>query len=519
MSPPSEPPARTGGALRRRSVTQRVTLSYLIVTVAFSLVAGWNVLALREATADAELLRSGYVPLALELRDTLLGQNTWNSQLNDVTSARNPAHTRVWFDSALAGRPRAFDALRLALARAFRDQSNELVILGQRLAHDASEIEAFMEADRELIAKLFEALQARDATRAQTVRNELVRQGHEARLRLSELEKEVTRIVDGLLDEARVRESWAVRLLVISAAFTVLVGLLVAWQARRLLSPLAAVTERARSVTRGDLTPQPVVEAEDEIGELAATFESMVAAIATANAQLLSSERLAAIGKMAAQVTHEVRNPLSSLALNVELLEDELGEPSGEVGSLLAAVKLEIERLTQLSEKYLSLARRSQPDFQEEDLGQVVSDAVSSAQAELGKHKIKSQLAIEEGLPAAHLDEAQIRQVMLNLIRNAREAMAEGGELWVGVRSLAREERDPGLEISVADSGGGMDERTREHLFEPFFTTKGHGTGLGLAITQEIVEAHGGKIRCERRQPRGTRFVIELPLRPPAAGA
>jgi signal transduction histidine kinase len=279
------------------------------------------------------------------------------------------------------------------------------------------------------------------------------------------------------------------------------------------------VTERARVVTEGDLTPRPIVASNDEIGELAATFESMVAAIARANAQLLSSERLAAVGKMAAQVTHEVRNPLSSLALNVELLEEELGDSGDEASVLLRAVKLEVERLTQLTEKYLSLARRSRPDFQEEDLGQVVREAMTSVQAELKQHAIRSQLEIEEGLPAASLDEAQIRQVMLNLIRNAREAMADGGELMVNVRSRGGARPPTELEIVVADSGGGMDEETREHLFEPFFTTKGYGNGLGLAITQEIVEAHGGKIRCERRTSRGTRFVIELPLRPPSQGA
>jgi signal transduction histidine kinase len=221
---------------------------------------------------------------------------------------------------------------------------------------------------------------------------------------------------------------------------------------------------------------------------------------------------------MAAQVTHEVRNPLSSLALNVELLEEELGPRQDEVSALVTAIKLEVERLTLLSEKYLSLARRSRPDFQEEDLGAVVSEAVTSAEPELLQHQIHAQLSIAPGLPIASLDEAQIRQVVLNLIRNAREAMAGGGELWVGVRALdpTLAGTDAGrLEISVADTGGGMDEQTREHLFEPFFTTKRNGNGLGLAITQEIVEAHGGTIRCERRQPRGTRFVIELPVRPP----
>jgi signal transduction histidine kinase len=202
----------------------------------------------------------------------------------------------------------------------------------------------------------------------------------------------------------------------------------------------------------------------------------------------------------------------------------------------LRAVKLEIERLTQLSEKYLSLARRSRPDFQEEDVGEVVREALASSGAELAQHKIQSKLDVEPELPLVRIDEMQIRQVLLNLIRNAREAMVDGGELSISVRRLTpaalttpadvapdsdvhastpEPSRPNAVEIAVSDSGGGMDEDTQKRVFEPFFTTKGHGTGLGLAITQEIVEAHGGAIRCERREPRGTRFVIVLPTTPP----
>jgi signal transduction histidine kinase len=504
----------------QRSVAQRVTLSYLIVTFAFSLVAGWNVYALRAATSEAELLRSGYLPLALALRDTLHNQDIWSIQLNHVTSDRNPAVTRVWFDSSLAvGRPRAFEEVRSALARAFGDQSPELSSLGERLSREATDIERFLADDANLIARLFDALAARDDERAEALRDELVRRGHLGVRRLTGLERTVKASVDVLLDDARARERLAARLLVMSASFTAIVGLFVAWHARRLLAPLAQVTERAQAVARGDLTPRPMVAKNDEIGELAVTFESMVLAIARANAELLASERLAAIGKMAAQVTHEVRNPLSSLALNVELLEEELGERGGEAALLLESIKLEVERLTQLTEKYLSLARRSRPDFQEEDLGQVVRDAVASSQAELSQHAIRTELSIEPQLPSLALDEAQIRQVMLNLIRNAREAMVGGGELSVTVRAEHPPNPPDLLRISVEDSGGGMDDQTREHLFEPFFTTKRNGTGLGLAITQEIVEAHGGTIRCERREPRGTRFVIELPVRAPLAKA
>jgi two-component system NtrC family sensor kinase len=516
----SAPSDTHSSSFRRRSVAQRVTLSYLIVTLAFSLVAGWNVFALRVATLEAELLRSGYLPLALALRDTLGDQDIWNSQLNHVTAAKNPADRRVWFDSALAGRPRSFNEARSALTRAFGDQSAELRALGERLAAEATDIERFLAGDRELIAGLFDALSGRDSARAQSLRDDLVLRSHEGRLRLKNLERRVTSSVDALLDDARARERLAGRLLVISSSFTVVVGLLLAFHARRLLAPLAAVTERARAVARGDITPQPVVAKNDEIGELAVTFEAMVAAIARANAELLASERLAAIGKMAAQVTHEVRNPLSSLALNVELLEDELGEQDGEARALLRAIKLEVERLTLLTEKYLSLARRSRPDFQEEDLGVVVSEAVGSSQAELSQHGIRTQLSIEPELPPVCLDETQIRQVLLNLIRNAREAMLGGGELEVGVRALRPPEAPElpeRLEIFVTDSGSGMDDETREHLFEPFFTTKRNGNGLGLAITQEIVEAHGGKIRCERHAPAGTRFVIELPVRQQSA--
>src|SRR6185436_6751900 len=118
----------------RRSVTRRVTLSFLVVTLAFSLVTGWNVFALRAATQEAELMRSGYLPLALALRDAVLGQETWSTQLNHVTAAKNPADTRVWLNSWLAvGRPRAFLAIREALSLAFGKQGEELQRLGHRL--------------------------------------------------------------------------------------------------------------------------------------------------------------------------------------------------------------------------------------------------------------------------------------------------------------------------------------------------------------------------------------------------
>jgi signal transduction histidine kinase len=233
----------------------------------------------------------------------------------------------------------------------------------------------------------------------------------------------------------------------------------------------------------------------------------MVSAIARANEQLLATERLATIGKMAAHVTHEIRNPLSSIGLNVELLEEELGSDESEGRQLVKAIKNEVERLTQLSEQYLSVARHQPPRLEEEDLGEVVSEASDFMRRDLERHGVETRIDISPDLPSVRVDEAQLKQALFNLLRNAREAMAEGGIVQVSV-----EGSDDGVDIVVDDEGAGMDEGTRAKLFEPFFTTKGHGTGLGLAITRQIVEAHGGRIACESRPERGTRFRIHLPL-------
>jgi signal transduction histidine kinase len=501
------------GRGRRRTVASRVLLSYALVTVAFSLALGWSVAALKSSAQEAVMMHSGYLPLALALHDAVARQDVWNTQLNHVTAAKNPADQRVWFDLALrGGRPQTFTALRAALDRAFTSEDPALRETGSDLQRETTDIEAFLDGDRELVPRLFEALNDRNEDRADQLRDQLVTRGHQATKRLAQLEARVQRLLDALIAQSQKRERWAMGLLAALGAFTVLVGILMALYARRVLAPLEAVTERAKAVASGDLTPHPVLASDDEIGELAMTFEAMVAAIARANAELLTAERLATIGKMAAHVTHEIRNPLSSLALNVEMLEEELLGDS-EARALLRAVKNEVERLTALSERYLSVARRKPPRIEREDIGQVCREALDFVAKDLARHGIESELAIDPDLPAVSIDEGQIRQALYNLLRNAREAMPSGGKVVIA----ARRAKD-GVEITVDDEGSGIDAETRARLFEPFFTTKGHGTGLGLVITREIVEAHGGRIRCEAREPKGTRFSIYLPIDPPELG-
>jgi signal transduction histidine kinase len=506
-----ETPSSLRERRRKRTVVSRVLASYSIVTLAFSLVVGWSVLALRSAARDAVTMRSGYLPLALALRDAVASQDVWNTQLNHVTTATNPADQRVWFDIASrGGRPQTFGELRAALTRAFPAEDRALSDARSDLFAEEADIERFTEGDRDIVPRLFDAINERNQERAEQIREQLVTRGYQVRKRLSQLEQRVQRLVDALIGEARTRERRAMALLVVLSVFTVVVGTLMALYARRVLAPLRAVTQRATAVAAGDLTARPVIASNDEIGELAATFESMVAAIARANVELLSAERLATIGKMAAHVTHEIRNPLSSLALNVELLEEEL-EQNAEAHALLRAVKAEIDRLTSLSERYLSVARRKPPRVEKEDIGQVCRDALAFMRVDLERHGITVDLRIEADLPLVSIDEGQIRQALYNLLRNAREAMAAGGKIV-----LSTHRAEGGVEVTIDDEGAGIDPETRERLFEPFFTTKGHGTGLGLVITREIVEAHGGKITAAPRSPKGTRFTIFLPSTPPA---
>lgn len=497
----------------RRTVARRVLLSYAIIMTAFAVSAGFGVMALRASAREASLMRDGYLPLALALRGLVANQDTWNTQLNHITTARNPADKRVWFETAIkVGRPKKFGEVRAKIALAFMEQGDTRARgAGGELVRQLATIERFLDEDAVLLDQLFAALDRDESERAERLRDRLVTRGSLVKKRLSEIERTMELNLDSLLDEARARERLGLQLLFALIALTSLVGLLMAVYARRVLAPLALVTERAKAVARGDLTARPVLHSNDEIGELAMTFEGMVSAIARANEQLLASERLATIGKMAAHVTHEIRNPLSSIALNLELLEEELAERSDEARALVRAITKEVDRLSALSTQYLSVAKRQQLRLEEENIGDVVREACDFVRGDLVRNGLSLNVRIEPDLPLVKADEAQIKQALFNLLRNAREAMqqSELGRAGSVEVTLAREAN--GVRIAVDDEGMGIESATKDKLFEPFFSTKSHGTGLGLAITREIVEAHGGSISCEARPERGTRFVIQLP--------
>jgi signal transduction histidine kinase len=233
---------------------------------------------------------------------------------------------------------------------------------------------------------------------------------------------------------------------------------------------------------------------------------------------------------MSAKVSHEVRNPLSSISLNVELLEDEVAaipaERRNEVARLLGAVRSQVDVLSAVTEEYLRSARVPRPKRELCALQSIIVDLVDFVREELRARKVELLVKAPEILPALRVDPAQIRQVLLNLIRNAAEAMPEGGPIRFETRLSAASggsEEDAGkgvsgvsppacVEITVTDNGVGIPMENREKVFEPFFTSKDGGTGLGLAISREIALGHGGTLRCESTPGNGTTFCLVLPI-------
>jgi signal transduction histidine kinase len=212
---------------------------------------------------------------------------------------------------------------------------------------------------------------------------------------------------------------------------------------------------------------------------------------------------------MAAHVTHEIRNPLSSIGLNLELLEDELPAESHEARALMKAIQSEIDRLTHLTEYYLSFAKRRSVQLEVADLRPLIADALAFMQRDFERRNIRLDLKMDEGPAFAAIDESQLKQALFNLIRNSVEAMPEGGTLWV----LVQQENDS-VCVHIDDEGSGIAPELTNTLFQPFVTNKPNGTGLGLVVTQQIVQSLGAEIGWEPRSTGGTRFTLTFPRVP-----
>jgi len=227
-------------------------------------------------------------------------------------------------------------------------------------------------------------------------------------------------------------------------------------------------------------------------------------------AELIQHERTSMIVKMSSQVAHEIRNPLGTLTLNIDLLEDEIDNYAGsdvtEARNLLKTIKFEIDALHRVLDDYLECKRFPTIKPAQHYINAILREMFSLLEAELRQKRIICTASFESNLPAIEVDEDQLRRAFMNLILNATEAMESGGTLQVTTRSA-----EAWIEIVFEDSGVGLTPEQIEKIFTPFYTTKSGGTGLGLSITQHIVSEHSGEIVCQSTPGQGTRFIIRLP--------
>jgi signal transduction histidine kinase len=500
-----------------RHVATKIFLTFAVALAAFGLVAAFGIARLHELRKDLRLLSGGYLPLTriaaqLDVKDWVATRALEARALDraarqvylPVARAHFPALVR---EKVEEGRRVARDARALARdedARFLDEVSARLDALAARWA----------DYDRQARA-LFDALEAGEGqdprtaaafeARAQDVQK--LERGLSLDVKLLQVALE-TQIADRVHAAERT-EGQTVLLIVIYSLVALAIGVGAAAISQRLLAPIGTLTEGVKAVAAGDLTRKVDVRSEDEIGLLAREFNAMASSLDRQREELRRAERLAAVGRISAQITHEIRNPLNAIGLNAELLQEELEgsrTPSREAVQLVAAISREVDRLNGVAEEYLRFARLPRPQLARQDLSEILASLLDFLGPELQAARIEVRRDLAPSPPAVRGDEAQLRAVFLNLLRNSREAMPGGGV--VEVRSRAA---DGAVEVRVADTGGGIPRDDLTRIFEPFYSTKERGTGLGLAFVHQVVREHGGTIRCASEVGRGTTFTIRLP--------
>jgi PAS domain S-box-containing protein len=229
--------------------------------------------------------------------------------------------------------------------------------------------------------------------------------------------------------------------------------------------------------------------------------------------KIRENQRLAVMGATAAVLTHEIANPLNGISVTVQVLQRHLAEQSGRWGqdeflfNNLADLKTEIDRLGALLNDFRSLARKPQLHVTPIHLGVLVDEVLKALSSESENAGVQIAKEFPTDLPVLNADSERLKQILLNLVKNAIEAMPSGGKLTV--RAAAENQS---LVMHVADTGIGIPEGF--DIFQPFVTTKSHGTGVGMAVVRELLSAHGGSISYRSKEGQGTTFEIKLPLSP-----
>jgi len=298
--------------------------------------------------------------------------------------------------------------------------------------------------------------------------------------------------------------------------------------AMRIARPIGSLVAAAQDLAQGSYHRPVQVAAKDEIGYLAHAFEQMRASLlrhleseaeerrrleeshqklSDTQQQLIQSERMAAVGKVAARVAHEVNNPLAIIKTAVRIIRNQSPPGSLTTGSL-QMIEEEISRIARIVQELLEFSHPKTPTPELIQVNAVIQSLEPMLEQSFQEKPIALKILLRPELSPVLISADQLKQVILNLVRNAEDAMPQGGELMIRTAQQGQ-----WIELSIADTGCGIPPEHLEHIFDPFFTTKrrGRGVGLGLSVSYGIVNAAGGRIDVESVVGKGSTLSVSLP--------
>ena len=307
-------------------------------------------------------------------------------------------------------------------------------------------------------------------------------------------------------DIAMTKRRSAITIVLIAVSGIFLVAIIGGIIASNITAPVKQLVNVTQKIATGDLSAEALVNTRDEIGILANSFNQMTRELKISRDKLIQSEKLAAVGQIAAGVAHEIRNPLTSMKMIVQLLKRRSQDDENSKKQIQVVLD-EINRLEIIINGLLDFARPMQLSLKPVNVADIIDDVLNIMIADLSHRKIELEKNIEENLRKVMLDADRMKQVFMNLILNSMQAMPDGGKLII---KCYNDENNKKVLVEIRDTGLGMSKETLNNAFEPFFSTKAGGIGLGLSNVKKIIEQHGGSIHLESKEGEGSSVITEL---------
>lgn len=335
----------------------------------------------------------------------------------------------------------------------------------------------------------------------------------------------VNRMNWGVVIQQPLKEAFAVaakmrKQIFMFVTISILLSSMIAYiSTRRIVTPVNQLVSGIDKFSAGNLKYRIPALGNDEVSALAERFNEMAEKLTVFQEKLKRSERLETLSKMASVLSHEIRNPLNAMVVNMQVMEREFNRPNPRIDKLrhyLGIVASEIQRVDDLVNNFLMVARPLKLDRKSTKIDQLLDDVIISQQAEALHLGIRINRKYHIKNVDTLIDEKKVRQVFLNILINAIQAMPGGGNVTIELDNFNEGVEDDQLNwvvVTFRDTGKGMSKEQLVQIFDYYYSTKANGSGLGLSVAQQIIEEHGGRIEVESKVGRGSKFSVFLPKR------